>query len=106
MYADNITGSMRAAISETNRRRKIQKEYNDAHGIVPQTVKKDVRDIIELAVKDKDKDKGKARKMSKAELDRTVAELTEQMKAAAATLNFELAAALRDKIAGLKRSKK
>lgn len=66
-----------------------------------------MRDIIELAVKDKDKDgKGKARKMSKAELDRTVAELTEQMKAAAATLNFELAAALRDKIAGLKRSKK
>ena len=107
MYADNITGSMRAAISETNRRRKIQKEYNYAHGIVPQTVKKDVRDIIDLAVKDKDKDgKGKARKMSKAELDRTVAELTEQMKAAAATLNFELAAALRDKIAGLKRSKK
>ena len=107
MYADNITGSMRAAISETNRRRKIQKEYNDAHGIVPQTVKKDVRDIIDLAVKDKDKDgKGKARKMSKAELDRMVAELTEQMKAAAATLNFELAAALRDKIAGLKRSKK
>ena len=105
MYADTVTGSMRAAISETNRRRKIQKQYNDEHGIVPQTVKKDVRDIIDLAVKDKDK-KGTVRKMSKAELDRTVAELTEQMKAAAASLNFELAAALRDKISGLKRSKK
>ncbi len=103
LYADTITGSMRAALSETERRRKIQNEYNRAHGIVPQTVKKDVRDIIDLSVKDK---KDGKRKMTKAELERTTAELTEQMKAAAASLNFELAAALRDKIAALRKTKK
>lgn len=103
LYADTVTGSMRAAITETNRRRKIQDEYNKAHGIVPKTVQKDVRDIIDLAVKDK---KDPKKKMSKAELERTVAELTEQMKAAAASLNFELAAALRDKITALKKTKK
>lgn len=103
LYADTVTGSMRAAITETNRRRRIQDEYNKAHGIVPKTVQKDVRDIIDLAVKDK---KDPKKKMSKAELERTVAELTEQMKAAAASLNFELAAALRDKITALKKTKK
>lgn len=103
LYADTVTGSMRAAITETNRRRKIQDEYNKTHGIVPKTVQKDVRDIIDLSVKDK---KDPKKKMSKAELERTVAELTEQMKAAAASLNFELAAALRDKITSLKKTKK
>lgn len=106
MYADTVTGSMQAAITETNRRRKKQIEYNHEHGITPQTVKKDVRDIIELAVKDKDKKKdGSTRKMSAKELERTVAELTAQMKEASATLNFELAAAIRDKIARLKKGK-
>ena len=106
MYADTVTGSMEAAITETNRRREKQKAYNEAHGITPQTVRKEVRDIIDLAVKEKQKDtskSGKTAKMSKAQLERTVAELTEQMREAASTLNFELAAALRDKILTLKR---
>lgn len=54
MYADSVTGSMEAAITETNRRRQKQKEYNDEHGITPHTVIKEVRDIIDLSVKDKD----------------------------------------------------
>ena len=109
MYADSVTNSMEAAITETNRRREKQMEYNEKHGIVPQTVKKDVRDIIDLTVKDKDgksKKKDAARKMSAKELERTVAEMTAQMKEAAASLNFELAAALRDKIAALKKANK
>ncbi len=106
MYADTVTGSMNAAITETNRRRKKQMEYNEEHGIVPQTVKKDVRDIIELAVKESGKKKdGKQRKMSAKDLERAIAELTAQMKEASATLNFELAAALRDEITRLKKGK-
>ena len=104
MYADSVTGSMEAAITETNRRRQKQKEYNDEHGITPHTVIKEVRDIIDLSVKDKEGSKAdKTKKMSKAQTDRIVAELTQQMNAAAASLNFELAAALRDKILHLKK---
>ena len=106
MYADSVTGSMEAAITETNRRRQKQKEYNDEHGITPHTVIKEVRDIIDLSVKDKEGSKAdKTKKMSKAQTDRIVAELTQQMNAAAASLNFELAAALRDKILHLKKVK-
>ncbi len=106
MYADSVTGSMEAAITETNRRRQKQKEYNDEHGITPHTVIKEVRDIIDLSVKDKDGSKAdKTKKMSKAQKERMIAELTQQMNAAAASLNFELAAALRDKILHLKKVK-
>lgn len=106
MYADSVTGSMEAAITETNRRRQKQKEYNDEHGITPHTVIKEVRDIIDLSVKDKDDSKAdKTKKMSKAQKERMIAELTQQMNAAAASLNFELAAALRDKILHLKKVK-
>lgn len=106
MYADSVTGSMEAAITETNRRRQKQKEYNDEHGITPHTVIKEVRDIIDLSVKDKEGSKAdKAKKMSKAQKERMIAELTQQMNAAAASLNFELAAALRDKILHLKKVK-
>ena len=83
--------------------------YNAEHGIVPQTVKKEVRDIIDLAIKDKDgkgKKKDAAKKMSAKDLEKTIAEMTAQMKEAAATLNFELAAALRDKITALKKANK
>jgi len=109
MYADSVTNSMEAAITETNRRREKQMAYNEKHGIVPQTVKKEVRDIIDLAIKDKDgkgKKKDAAKKMSAKELEKTIAEMTAQMKEAAATLNFELAAALRDKITALKKANK
>ena len=109
MYADSVTNSMEAAITETNRRREKQMAYNEKHGIVPQTVKKDVRDIIDLTVKDKDgksRKKDAARKLSPKELERTIAEMTAQMKEAAASLNFELAAALRDKITALKKANK
>ena len=109
MYADSITHSMEAAITETNRRREKQMAYNEACGIIPQTVKKDVRDIIDLTVKDKNDSKKSSknvRKMSAKEVERTIAELTAQMKEAAATLNFELAAALRDKIVSIKKGNK
>ena len=106
MYADSVTGSMEAAITETNRRRQKQKEYNDEHGITPHTVIKEVRDIIDLSVKDKEGSKAdKTKKMSKAQKERMIAELTQQMNAAAASLDFELAAALRDKILHLKKVK-
>ncbi len=108
MYADSVTKSMESAITETNRRREKQMAYNKEHGIVPRTVKKEVRDIIDLAVKDKN---GKTKKtanakMSAKDLEKTIAELTAQMREAAATLNFELAAALRDKIMALKKANK
>ena len=106
MYADSVTGSMETAITETNRRRQKQKEYNDEHGITPHTVIKEVRDIIDLSVKDKEGSKAdKTKKMSKAQKERMIAELTQQMNAAAASLDFELAAALRDKILHLKKVK-
>jgi len=99
MYADKITDSMQRAITETNRRREKQQKFNEENGIVPTTVKKEIRDILDIAVKDAEKDSlGKPKKMTKAQLDKTVAELTEKMKQAAKVLDFELAAALRDKI--------
>lgn len=105
MYADTITGSMQRAIDETKRRRKKQDDYNKANGIVPVTIKKEVRDILDIAIKeDKTKD-GKPVKMSKKELETTVERLTARMKEAASRLDFELAAALRDKIIALKGGK-
>ncbi len=102
MYADTITESMARAINETNRRRKIQLEYNKKHGIVPKTVKKAVRDVIEATkvaeesadyLPDKD-----IRKMSKKELKALLEDLEKQMKEAAKNLEFEKAAELRDMI--------
>ena len=104
MYADTITGSMQRAINETKRRRNKQDDYNKANGIVPVTVKKEVRDILDISIKDKtSKDGTKSRKLSKKEVETTVAVLTEKMKEAAKVLDFELAAALRDKIIALKK---
>ena len=100
MYADNITGSMNAAISETNRRREIQNRYNEEHGITPRTIKKEVGDIIRLT-SDK-KGKGEKRKESREE---EIARLRAEMKAAAAELRFEEAAFLRDKIRTLETTK-
>lgn len=101
MYADSVTNSMERAISETYRRREIQIKYNEEHGIVPKTIIKDVRDVLEISGKDKS---GKKR-MSKDEKQKLIIRLTEEMKAAAKILEFEHAAYLRDKIEKLKSEK-
>ncbi len=97
MYADEVTPQMLAAITETNRRRGIQKAYNEAHGITPQTIQKDVREIIEISHKEP-KGKGKGGKMTKTQLKQEIEQLTLEMKQAAKLLEFEHAAYLRDRI--------
>ena len=102
MYADTITGSMQRAISETERRRGIQSAYNEEHGIIPKTIKKDVHEIIEATASPTAKAGGR-RKTAAAETPadvtaKTIAELTTEMKKAAELLQFELAAKLRDEI--------
>ena len=101
MYADSVTGSMERAISETNRRRTIQKAYNDANGIVPKTIIKDVREIIEMTPKDDKSDKKDSR-LTKAEKTMLIKKLTDEMRQAAKMLEFEHAAYLRDRIAKLR----
>ena len=106
MYADNITGSMNRAITETERRRAIQMKYNEEHGIVPQTIKKKVRDLISISKKveeDSSKIIKDAESMSETELKAVIKELTKKMNQAAVELNFELAAKLRDEIIELKK---
>ena len=111
MYADQITRSMNAAILETNRRRNIQLEYNKQNGIIPKTVIKGVRDIIEIGTKDEKKSaKGKggtsvSRKLTASERERMIEMLTKEMKAAASKLEFEQAAFLRDRIRQLREGK-
>ena len=108
MYADNMTGSMERAIAETNRRRAIQTEYNKKHGIVPKTIIKDIRDVIEIGKSEKDalKKNGKGeKKLSRLERERLIEELTKQMKAASAKLEFEQAAYIRDRIKELRNQK-
>ena len=106
MYADTITESMDKAISETNRRRAIQQKYNEEHGITPQTIKKAVRDLISIS-KAADKDEKELSKdlesMTKKELKELAAKLTKKMHSAAADLNFELAAQLRDEMLEVKK---
>ena len=106
MYADVVTDSMDKAISETNRRREIQMQYNEAHGITPQTIKKAVRDIVRITKKveasdfDLEKD---MESMNRKELEIVVKKLQKKMQAAAADLNFEEAAALRDQMVMVKK---
>ena len=101
MYADTITDSMEAAISETNRRREIQDRYNQEHGIVPKTIQKDVRDLIKIS-DDHEEETGDNEKdiesMTKKELKEIIERLTKKMNQAAAELNFEEAAKLRDEL--------
>ena len=102
MYADAVTPSMESAIRETERRRRKQQAYNEAHGITPKTIRKDVRDILEISRSDK-KEPGK--RMSRVEKEKLIAALTAEMRAAAKILEFEHAAYLRDKIEKLRNSK-
>ena len=103
MYADSVTDSMERAISETYRRREVQLKYNEEHGIVPQTIKKDVREILEISTREHTEKMGKGKKrMSQTELRATIEKLTAEMKNAAQILEFEHAAYLRDKIKKLK----
>ena len=101
MYADNMTDSMHAAITETERRRTIQDEYNKEHGITPQTIKKDIRDLIKIS-DEHEEETGQYEKdmesMSKKELKEVIERLSKKMNQAAAELNFELAAQLRDEL--------
>ena len=101
MYADSVTPSMERAITETERRRKIQSEYNKEHGIVPKTIVKDVHDVLEISSKRTDIEKN-FRRMSRLEREQTIKALTAEMRAAAKILEFEHAAYLRDKIEKLK----
>ena len=106
MYADQMTDSMERAISETNRRRAIQQKYNEEHGITPQSIQKAVRDLISIS-KVIDKKELKFEKdpesMNSQELEKLIKEVEKKMKKAAADLNFEEAAELRDRMAGLKK---
>ena len=107
LYADTITPSMRAAMDETERRRKIQDAYNKAHGIVPKTIIKDVREILEIS-KSEDaghKAKGKPKKLTDAERTAEIAKLEQEMKEASKLLEFEYAAVLRDRIIELRGGK-
>ena len=115
MYAEKMTGSMERAILETNRRRAIQSEYNKKHGIVPKTIIKGVRDIIDIGVSDDNSraarakggaaSEGKAAKLSKKDREAMIERLTKEMKDAARRLEFEQAAYLRDKIKQLRENK-
>jgi excinuclease ABC subunit B len=105
MYADKITDSMRVAIDETERRRKLQQAYNEEHGNTPKTIQKSVRDLIAISKKvaaeemefDKDPES-----MSRRELEKLIGDIQKKMKKAAAELNFEAAAEYRDKMVKLK----
>ncbi len=105
MYADKITDSMRVAIEETERRRAVQQAYNEEHGITPQTIRKSVRELIAISKKvaaDEMKYAKEPESMSKAELEKTIADIQKKMQKAAAELNFEAAAEYRDKMITLK----
>ncbi len=107
MYADNMTDSMRNAIEETNRRRQIQMKYNEEHGITPQTIKKAVRDLISISkeiAKEEVQFEKDPESMSRQELEKLIAQVQKQMQKAAADLNFEAAAELRDKMIELKQN--
>ena len=106
MYADTITDSMRAALDETNRRRRIQMKYNEEHGITPQTIKKAVRDLISISkeiAKEEVRFEKDPESMNRKELEKLIADVQKKMQKAAADLNFEAAAELRDKMIELKK---
>ena len=105
MYADSVTPSMERAITETLRRREIQKAYNEAHGIVPKTIKKDVHEIIEISSPAERSKEKPAKQLTKLEREMLIKRLTAEMKQAAKLLEFEHAAMLRDRIEKLRKQK-
>ncbi len=104
MYADEVTPAMQAAIEETERRRAIQEAYNEEHGIIPKTIKKDVRDVLEISA-GKEKSSFDGKQMSRIEKEQLIKRLSAEMKKAASLLEFEQAAYLRDRIAQLRGQK-
>ena len=107
MYADGITDSMRIAMEETARRRELQEAYNKKHGITPRTIEKSVRDLISITqevAKTEEKLEKDPESMSREELEKLIEKVQKQMKAAAAELNFEAAAELRDRMIELKKT--
>jgi len=105
MYADNITHSMRVAIDETKRRRQIQDDYNQRNGIVPKTIIKSVRDLIEISSATPERKGRSGVKMTKAEKEKEITRLEKLMKEAARMMEYEYAAVLRDQIIELRDGK-
>ena len=107
MYADTVTDSMHTAIEETQRRRQLQQAYNAEHHITPKTIRKSVRDLISISrevAEDEKRMEKDPESMSREELEKMIAKIEKQMRAAAAELNFEMAAELRDKMTELKKN--
>ena len=104
MYADEVTRSMENAITETYRRREKQMKYNEENGIVPETIKKDVREILEISSKDNVQEKIAKKRLSQNDKNQIIERLTKEMRAAAKLLEFEHAAYLRDQIEKIKNS--
>lgn len=105
MYADTVTDSMRVAIDETERRRKLQQAYNEEHGITPKTIQKSVRELISVSkkvAKEEMNFKKDPESMNRDELTKLIADIQKKMQKAAADLNFEAAAEYRDKMVELK----
>ena len=102
MYADTVTPSMRACIDETERRRRKQMAYNEEHGIVPKTIVKDIRDIIEISTAADTATKANGVRKTTQERERLIAELEKKMRKAAQMLEYEIAAQLRDEIIRLR----
>ena len=106
MYADSVTPSMEAALVETDRRRQIQSAYNEAHGITPQTIRKDVRDVLEISAgAGKNGKNARGMRLTRAEREELIRQLTKEMKNASRLLEFEHAAILRDRIKELQQMK-
>ena len=105
LYADTITPSMKAAITETERRRKIQNAFNESHGIVPQTIRKSVREMVEISHTAEEASHLTKRKLSEKEREETIRQLEKKMKEASRMLEFEVAAVLRDQIIELRNQK-
>ena len=106
LYADAVTPSMRAAMDETERRRKLQDDYNKAHGIVPKTVIKSVREILELSKSEAETQRKSGKKLTRPEVEAEIARVEKQMKEAAKMLEFEYAAILRDRLMELRKELK